>query len=170
LLLFCVVAYLVLPDEVNGAFHTHRRFSVTAIFLMLALGSAAPMASVTRRTMMVVALIATTVTAGLQAKANREVIARITPSIKACLVPPASRLLVARFGTAIYGHPLRYRTMPPPGHALPGDFCQFPLARPGVLSATHGQLERRPRSARTAPGWPSKGRSLHPIQFPIRLM
>ena len=108
LLLFCVVVYLVLPDEVNGAFHTHRRFSITAIFLMLALGSAAPMASVTRRTMMVVALIATTVTAGLQAKANREVIARITPSIKACLVPPASRLLVARFGTAIYGHPLRY--------------------------------------------------------------
>jgi hypothetical protein len=58
--------------------------------------------------MMIVALIATMLTTGLQAKANREVIARIAPSIKACIVPPASRLLVIRFGTPIYGHPLRY--------------------------------------------------------------
>lgn len=108
LLLFCVTLFLILPNRVNTAFHTHRRFSVTAIFLMLALGSAAPMTSVTRRRMTVVALIAVTVTAGLQAKANREVIARIAPSIKACLAPPGSRLLVARFGTAVYGHPLRY--------------------------------------------------------------
>jgi hypothetical protein len=108
LLFFCVALYLVLPNQVNSAFHTHRRFSITAIFLMLALGSAAPMTFATRRRMMIVALIAATVTAGLQAKANREVIARITPSIKACLVSPGSRLLVARCGTAVYGHPLRY--------------------------------------------------------------
>jgi hypothetical protein len=108
LLIFCLATYLMLPEKVNGADHAHKRFSITAIFLILALGSAAPMTLFTRRAMMVVALIATAVTTGLQAKANRKNIALITPSIKNCLVPPASRLLVARFGTAIYGHPLRY--------------------------------------------------------------
>jgi hypothetical protein len=107
-LLFCLAAYLVVPTEMNNASHVHRRFSATAIFLLLALGSAAPTPLLIRRTMMIVALIATMLTTGLQAKANREVIARIAPSIKACIVPPASRLLVIRFGTPIYGHPLRY--------------------------------------------------------------
>ncbi len=106
--MFCVATYLMLPEKVNGADHAHKRFSITAIFLTLALGSAAPMTPFTRRAMMVVALLATAVTTGLQAKANRKNIALITPSIKNCLLPPGSRLLVSRFGTAIYGHPLRY--------------------------------------------------------------
>jgi hypothetical protein len=146
LLLFCVAAYLVIPEQLNGGFHLHRRFSSTAIFLVLALASGAPVALSIQRIMAAIAIAAVTFTTALQVKANRTVIAHLAPSIAPCVVPAASRFLVIRFGTPDYGHPLRYML----DHAVPGYWS----SRCHAVFINSTWLSQPIYPLRTAPGVP----------------
>ncbi len=147
-LAFCLLMYLFVPQQVNGSFHVHRRFSIAAIFLILAIGSAAPASAATRRVMAVICLVALATTTALQFKANKEAISSLTPLTKTCVGAPGSRLLLVRFRNSEYGHPRRY-VIDDAASEYWSYRCQASLINSGWLSSPIYPLE-------TAKGLPSE--------------
>ncbi len=106
--LFLLAGFFIIPQQFNRSFYANTRFSISALFLILAM---AGLASIPRNLWKIVSVFvvaAALLVTVLQRRQNLQNVSRVDAGLRAPLLKAASRVEVIKFGGYRPRYPLRY--------------------------------------------------------------